>query len=209
MESDVIARDYDAMDHEGVNTRFVEDLLKLPIDPSSILDVGAGTAQLAVLLCRRCPKARVVCVDLSDPMLLLGRRNVDAAGLSGAIRLEHQDGKALRYEDEAFRCVMSNSTLHHVPQPDLLLAEMTRVLAPDGWLFVRDLARPPDEIRLAQILQLHAGHARESQRTMYEMALRAALRPEEVIDVLRAIGVRGASICMTSDRHWTLTWKKS
>jgi ubiquinone/menaquinone biosynthesis C-methylase UbiE len=208
MESEDDSREYDEMDHDEVNQRFVDDLLALPIDLSAALDVGTGPAHLPIVLCRRVPGARIVGIDLSDHMLLLGRRNVERAGLSGAIRLVRQDGKALEWDDASFQCVLSNGTLHHVERPEVLLAEMTRVLAPDGLLFVRDLARPTDETRLAQTVEQNAGNASDRQREMYAASLRASLRPEEVASVLGGIGVRGARISMTSDRHWTLTWKK-
>jgi ubiquinone/menaquinone biosynthesis C-methylase UbiE len=208
MDSEEVAREYDEMDHEEVNVLFVDDLLKLPVELGRTLDIGTGTAQLPIVLCRRVPSARVVAVDLSDSMLSLGKRNVERAGLSGTIRLECRDGKELRYDDDSFRTVLSNGMLHHSAKPEGLIAEMTRVLAPGGWLFVRDLARPTDEGRLAQIVDRYTGDARQSHRDMYETSLRAGLRPEEIADMLKDLSVRGASISMTSDRHWTLTWKK-
>jgi ubiquinone/menaquinone biosynthesis C-methylase UbiE len=208
MASEDDSREYDEMDHEEVNERFADDLLALPVDLSAALDVGTGPAHLPIVLCRRVPGARIVGIDLSDHMLALARRNVERAGLSGAVRLLRQDGKALEWNDASFQCVLSNGTLHHVERPEVLLVEMTRVLAPGGVLFVRDLARPTDEPRLAQTLQQHAGAASDRQREMYAASLRASLRPEEVAGVLGRIGVRGAQVSMTSDRHWTLTWKK-
>jgi ubiquinone/menaquinone biosynthesis C-methylase UbiE len=208
MESEDDSREYDEMDHDEVNQHFAGDLLELPVELSPALDVGTGPAHLPIVLCRRVPGARIVGIDLSEHMLVLGRRNVERAGLSGAIRLVRQDGKALEWDDASFRCVLSNGTLHHAPHPEALLTEMTRVLAPGGFLFVRDLARPTDENRLIQTVQQYAGSANERQREMYAASLHASLRPEEVASVLGGIGVRGARISMTSDRHWTLTWKK-
>ena len=208
MDSEADSREYDEMDHDEVNQVFVADLLKLPVDLSSALDVGTGPAHLPIVLCRRVPGARIVGIDLSDHMLARARRNVERAGLSGAVRLERQDGKAIEFGDGAFQCVLSNGTLHHVARPEVLVAEMTRVLASGGWLYVRDLARPTDETRLAQFIQQYAGSANDRQREMFEISLRASLRPEEVASVLGGIGVRGARIEMSSDRHWTLTWQK-
>ena len=42
-----------------------------------------------------------------------------------------------------FGAVMSNSIVHHIPEPASVLAEMVRVAAPGGLLFVRDLLRLP------------------------------------------------------------------
>src|SRR3954468_23262314 len=90
MDTPEEARDYDAMDHREVNARFVADFLAAhgPCRGGSILDVGTGTAQIPIALCRDDPRALVVGLDLADAMLELARRNVDAAGLGDRIRLE-------------------------------------------------------------------------------------------------------------------------
>ena len=68
------AVDYDRMDHSAVNARFVADFLKAhgPCRGGEILDIGTGTARIPVLLCQTDPNARVIAIDLSEPMLTLG-----------------------------------------------------------------------------------------------------------------------------------------
>ena len=46
MDSDEEARDYDAMDHAGVNAAFCDDLTALAPDLGAVLDVGTGTARI-------------------------------------------------------------------------------------------------------------------------------------------------------------------
>src|SRR3954447_22704155 len=83
MDTPEEARDYDAMDHAAVNRQFVADFLRLGPDTTSVLDVGTGTAQIPVELCRADPAARVVAVDAAVHMLNGAKANVARAGLSG------------------------------------------------------------------------------------------------------------------------------
>src|SRR5437588_8838690 len=145
MDSAEEARDYDAMDHAQVNRAFVADFLAVWDGANPVLDVGAGTAQIPIELCRRSPTAVVTCVDLAEHMLAVGRENVARAGLDDRIRLERCDAKRLPHSTGTFGAVISNSIVHHISEPVAVLVEMLRVTAPGGLLFVRDLLRPDDE----------------------------------------------------------------
>src|SRR5438128_11669553 len=106
------ARDYDAMDHAQVNRVFVADFLAswgAAAKPrAAILDVGTGTAQIPLELCRQFPGLRITAIDLADHMLQVGRENVRRAGLQDSIRLERQDAKQLPYAAASFVAVLSN-----------------------------------------------------------------------------------------------------
>src|SRR5688572_23642824 len=137
------AADYDSMDHGEVNARFCADLLAVRAQlPSPVLDVGTGTALIPIELCGRAPAIEVIAIDLAEHMLDLGRRNVARAGLDARIRLEKIDAKAMPYADGRFGATVSNSIVHHIPDPRAVFAEMWRVTANGGVLFVRDLSRP-------------------------------------------------------------------
>ena len=66
MDSAAEAHDYDAMDHAQVNRVFVADFLAVWDGRGQVLDVGTGTAQIPVELCRRVDGVRVVGIDLAD-----------------------------------------------------------------------------------------------------------------------------------------------
>ena len=149
MDSAEEARDYDTMDHAAVNRVFVADFLAVWDGRNPVLDVGAGTAQIPIELCRQSTTATVVAVDLAEQMLAVGRDNVDRGGLSDRIRLERCDAKRLPFPAGAFGAVISNSIVHHIPAPEAVLAEMVRMTAPGGVLFVRDLFGPTTNRRCA------------------------------------------------------------
>ena len=208
------ARDYDAMDHAEVNGRFCADLLAAGAELHRVLDVGTGTALIPVELCRRAPHLTVVGIDLASHMLALAGHNVQRAGLTARIELSRRDAKATGWPAGAFDAVVSNSIVHHIPEPGDVLAEMWRLARPGGLLFVRDLERPPSEARVAELSALYApvpAHLPPAQRAMhgrqrdlFEASLRAALTVDEVRALVAPLGVPAQDVRATSDRHWTL-----
>ncbi|MDB5349521.1 MAG: rebM 1 [Planctomycetota bacterium] len=199
------AAEYDAMDHSGVNVRFVADFLAShgPCRGGTILDVGTGTARIPLELCRVDPNAMVRAVDLAEHMLALGRKNVQEAGLTDRIRLEKVDAKGFPYPDRSFEAVISNSIVHHIPEPAAALAEMVRLVAPGGTLFCRDLARPESSEHLEQLVTMYAGRESASARDLLAASLHAALTLNEVRAIVSAMGFSADDVALTSDRHWT------
>jgi ubiquinone/menaquinone biosynthesis C-methylase UbiE len=208
MDSAEEARDYDAMDHAQVNAAFVADFVTAWDGRGPILDVGTGTAQIPLELCRRTDRAEVVGIDLAEHMLAVGRQNVRRAGLDKQIHLAHCDGKHLPYETGTFAAVISNSIVHHIPEPARVLAEMVRVASPGALLFVRDLLRSADDAAVRQLVATYAGDANAHQRQMFEDSLRAALTLAEIRDLAAGLGYDPAEVRQTTDRHWTWQTKK-
>jgi ubiquinone/menaquinone biosynthesis C-methylase UbiE len=207
MDSEEEARDYDRMDHAAVNARFVADLLSEgPLDDARhgpVLDLGTGTAQIPIELCRAAPAVRVVAVDLAESMLALARKNVAAADLADRIEVKRADGKRLPFADDAFFAVLSNSIVHHIPNPADTFAEALRVTRREGRLFFRDLLRPESDAEVERLLALHAAGANDHQRFLFDASLRAALTLDEVRAIVDALGLCPNCVVQTSDRHWT------
>ncbi len=237
------AHEYDAMDHSAVNAVFVTDFLAVfkthqqdparslqrPDDsglPSfTILDLGAGTAQIPIELARRAPHVHITAVDAAENMLVLARQNIAAAGLADRITPVLADAKCLRetaisrdaealrsgagFADATFDAVVSNSILHHIPKPRTVIAEAIRVTRPGGLLFHRDLARPNSEAELQHLVDTYAAGCTPYQRRLYTESLHAALAVKEMAELVTSFGVPANSVRMTSDRHWTWCASKS
>jgi ubiquinone/menaquinone biosynthesis C-methylase UbiE len=204
MNDEAEARAYDAMDHGTVNRSFVVDFLRAWGGRSPVLDVATGSAQLPIALAREVAGAEIVGVDLSEPMLRLGRDNVRAARLSDRIRLERGDAKRLGYAAGRFGAVVCNAAIHHIPEPRLALAEIARVASANATIFVRDLVRPTSEAEVIRLVDLYAGSdADAQQKAMFQASFWAALTVEEVRSIVIDLGFSGDTVQLTSDRHWT------
>jgi ubiquinone/menaquinone biosynthesis C-methylase UbiE len=208
MDTPAEAVDYDTMDHSEVNRVFVADLLAARPQPGLILDLGCGTVQIPIELCRRDPQARVLAVDLAFHMLKVGRQNVRKEGKTDRISVQQVDAKRLPYRDRAFHTVISNSIVHHVPRPRQVLAEAWRVLAPGGLIFFRDLFRPPNEETLLRLVDTYAPGANDHQRRMFADSFRASLTVDEMQELVVDFGLGRETVRATSDRHWTWTVRK-
>jgi len=204
MDTESDARDYDAMDHSAVNRAFAADFHSIWANPGgTVLDVGTGTAQIPIELCKHSVTFRVLAVDAAAHMLNLARTNIERAGLADRIAVELVDAKKLLHADGYYEAVVSNSIVHHIPEPFAVLSEMVRVCKPGGAIFVRDLARPADEALLKHLVTTYAGDANIHQQTMFAESLHAALTVEELQELVEKLGFSQHTVVMTSDRHWT------
>ncbi|MEE2707430.1 MAG: class I SAM-dependent methyltransferase, partial [Planctomycetota bacterium] len=206
MDTPEDATEYDSMDHSEVNRVFVDDLLAFAGAgglTGRILDVGAGTAQIPIELCRRVADCSVLAADLSPSMIELARANVLTADLTDHISPELIDAKRLPYDDGAFQAVISNSIVHHIPDPTAVLAESVRATAAGGLLFFRDLLRPEDDAAVRRLVRHYAGNDTAYQRKLFDDSLRASLTLCEVRDIVTEFGFDPMSVHTTSDRHWT------
>jgi len=197
------ARDYDAMDHSAVNQLFAADFLATWTGANPIVDLGTGTAQIPIEICRQDRRPQILAVDLAEEMLKLGRKNVAIAGFTDRIELQLIDAKALPYPDDYFAAVISNSIVHHIPDPAPVLADMIRVWRPGGNIFVRDLLRPPGPNTLQRIVETYAADANDRQRQLFADSLHAALTLDEVRAIVANLRYDPNTVNATSDRHWT------
>jgi ubiquinone/menaquinone biosynthesis C-methylase UbiE len=200
------ARDYDAMDHSEVNRVFVKDFLAAWDGRGPILDVGSGTALIPIEFCRQSPKGSIVAVDAAEHMLSVARENVRKAGLESRITCQLVDAKRMPFPDGSFPAVMSNSIVHHIPDPRTVFSEIARVAMPGATIFVRDLLRPADEATLGHLVKTYAGDANAHQQKMFAESLHAALTVDEVWALVAGAGFDPAGVRQTADRHWT--WVK-
>lgn len=205
------AREYDLMDHAAVNARFVTDMLdaasrlgRSDLRGQFVVDVGTGTARIPIEFCRAQPAGRVVAVDLAREMLRVARENVQSAGLTTRVALQLARVTALPFRDASSPVVVSNSLIHHLPEPSQAFAELARIVSRGGLLFVRDLFRPASQSVLDRLVDTYASGATAHQRQLLADSLRAALTLDEVREAVSGLPFVQVSLTATSDRHWTL-----
>jgi len=133
---------YDALisreDYQGNVMKALEEIVTP--DGLDILDLGAGTGRLTVMLA---PRAKTVqAFDVSEEMLRVCRQKLEASGLSNW-RVEVADHRQLPVEDASVDLVVSGWSVAylHVWNPDTWrdelekwLGEMKRILRRDSYI---------------------------------------------------------------------------
>jgi trans-aconitate 2-methyltransferase len=107
---------------------FVELVARVGADaPRLVVDVGCGPGNLTALLAQRWPDAEVVGIDSSPEMIERARADAPSVRFEVASATEWEP-------DGPVDVVVSNATLHWVPDHETLVERMVGWLPPDGWL---------------------------------------------------------------------------
>jgi len=182
---DLVARRYDRI--KGFVFRdeswFVAGPLLYALDgveSPMLLDVATGTGRVPSTLLRLAFDGHIVGLDLSKGMLDRARAKLDPYG--DQVSLVRQDASRLPFASDSFDAVTCLESLEFMPNPLAALAEMVRVLAPEGVLMLtnrvgwesrllpgRTLSRPQFEQKLAS-LSLEEIDVRRWQ-VQYDLAL--------------------------------------
>ena len=109
-------------------------------DGATVLDVGTGPGRVPLLIAERCPELIVEGLDLSEEMIGRAMKGAIGAGI-GRERLRYRVGDvaALPYDDASVDLVVSSLSLHHWTDVPAGLAEVRRVLRPDGQAWIYDV----------------------------------------------------------------------
>lgn len=107
-------------------------------DGQRVLDVGCCTGNLLRSTGKLHPEVELVGLDPDGKSLARAGRKARRAGVT--LRLDRGFAQELPYPDDSFDRVFSSLMLHHLDSPskDALLAEVRRVLRPDGVLVLAD-----------------------------------------------------------------------
>ncbi len=113
---------------------------KVPIrGDESVLDVATGTAFVPMQLAGRLgSEGRITGLDITPAMLVLGKQNLEAAELTGRVRLTCGSALAMPFSAEVFDVVLCGLGMHHM-ETETMLADMRRVLRRGGQLVMADV----------------------------------------------------------------------
>lgn len=116
-------------------------LLK-PAQPAEILDVATGTADVAILMAKMLKPRHIFGIDIANQMLELGRGKISNQGLADVISLETGDSERLRFADDSFDAVTVAFGVRNFENLEKGLAEMRRVLRPNGRVVILEFSKP-------------------------------------------------------------------
>ena len=97
----------------------------------NVLDLGVGSGAILLAIVAERPAAKGLGVDVSEEALANARENAANLGLDGRIALLRGDWTT-GLADASFDVVLSQFGHMFAPRPDVVVAEMRRVLKPGG-----------------------------------------------------------------------------
>jgi SAM-dependent methyltransferase len=113
-----------------------------PADPEARwLEVACGPAMVGRELAQKV--GSVHGVDLTPAMIEKAREEAGREDL-GNVEFGLGDATALEFEDASFDGAITRWSLHHIPAPQRVVAEMSRVVRPGGLVVIADHARDDD-----------------------------------------------------------------
>ena len=117
-----------------------------------MIDIGTGTGRMLTLFADRFERADGI--DSSHRMLTVARANLERANVDN-VSVRHADAQSLPFENSCADLVTIHQVLHFIDEPERVLSEAARVLAPGGLLLLVDFA--PHEL---EFLRGEHGHRR-------------------------------------------------
>lgn len=129
-----------------LRARIAADVARLRMPAGAlVLDIGTGPGLLPVEIARRSPQLWVTGVDVSPAMVEAARAAVEP---DQQVTAEVADVAALPFADRSVDLVVSTLSQHHWPDLAAAVRELSRVLAPDGRLWIYDVRAA---LRTAQV----------------------------------------------------------
>ena len=187
----------------AIDDTFVDHGLRLvgKRERGRALDIGTGPGQIVLKLARRLTRWKFIGVDRSPNMIAQGIAVLGpAVDLAGRVHFHGADANQIPFRDGSFDLVVCNSVLHHLAEPQKLLAEIARVTKPSGAILLRDLRRPS---RLAYPFHVRR-HGRNYHGLMYKLycdSVRSAYTVEELQRLLDSSLIKGARIFEHNRTH--------
>ncbi len=144
---DNVAGNYDFLNRLlslGIDIGWRKTLIKKmkSFEPSLILDMATGTADLAIMTAKQITTSEVIGIDLSNNMIQVGHSKVADANLGDRVRLEIGDSEKIRYEANTFDSAMVAFGVRNFENLDKGLSELLRVIKPGAPLFVLEFSKP-------------------------------------------------------------------
>jgi len=166
-------------EHAGQQIETVREQLRSFVAPSGderALDIGTGAGTLALALA---PLVReVVGVDIVEELLERARAQAPAN-----VTFVEGDATSLPFEQGSFDLVCTRRTLHHIARPERVVAELTRMTARGGHVFVDDQIAPADPLAALELDRFERARDPSHTRLLPDADIRGYLDANDLVVV--------------------------
>lgn len=143
---DNISEEYDGLNRVisfGIDIKWRKKVVKLVANqkPKSVLDIATGTGDLAINLTQTAAH-KIIGLDISEGMLDVGRKKINAKKLNNTIEMIVGDSENLPFDDNSFDAITVAFGVRNFEHLDVGLKEILRVLKPNGIFVVLETSVP-------------------------------------------------------------------
>ena len=166
-----------------------------------LLDVAGGTGDISFRFLDRAGTGHATVLDLTEPMLIEGRKRAEAAKMADSLDWIVGDAMALPFADSTFDVYTISFGIRNVTRPQEALSEAFRVLKPGGRLMVLEFSQIPNEL-MQKVYDLYSfniiprmGHMIAGDRDSYQYLVESIRKfpdQETFLGMIRDAGFENA-----------------
>ena len=143
---DAISKEYDGLNRVisfGIDVKWRDKVVDIVAEhkPKNILDIAAGTGDLAINLAKT-TATEIIGLDISAGMLDVGRRKITQKQLDSKIKMVVGDSENLPFDDNSFDAITVAFGVRNFENLEKGLAEIHRVLKPKGVFVILETSVP-------------------------------------------------------------------
>lgn len=143
---DTISENYDGLNKIisfGTDAKWKQKILKMVTakNPTTILDIATGTGDLAILFAKT-SATEIIGLDISQGMLDIGKKKIEAQKLDTKIQMVLGDGENIPYADNYFDVITVAYGVRNFEHLEKGLSEILRTLKPGGQFIILETSVP-------------------------------------------------------------------
>jgi demethylmenaquinone methyltransferase/2-methoxy-6-polyprenyl-1,4-benzoquinol methylase len=166
-----------------------------------LLAVAGGTGDISFRFLKRAGHGHATVLDLTEPMLVEGRKRAEAEAMADSLDWVVGDAMALPFEANSFDVYTISFGIRNVTRPQEALNEAFRVLRPGGRLMVLEFSQIPNDL-MQKVYDLYSfniiprlGQAIANDRDSYQYLVESIRRfpdQETFLGMVRQAGFEQA-----------------